>query len=94
MDVLVVLGTSVAYFYSLIAVLQGWKTLYFESAAIVITLILLGKILEAIAKGKTSEAIKKLMGLQPKTARVVRDGEEVDTPIDEVEVGDTILDRP
>ncbi|ABO50657.1 copper-translocating P-type ATPase [Desulforamulus reducens MI-1] len=94
MDVLVVLGTSVAYFYSLIAVLQGWKTLYFESAAIVITLILLGKILEAIAKGKTSEAIKKLMGLQPKTARVVRDGEEVDTPIDEVEVGDTILVRP
>ncbi|AEF93283.1 heavy metal translocating P-type ATPase [Desulfotomaculum nigrificans CO-1-SRB] len=94
MDVLVALGTSAAYFYSLVAVLLGWKTLYFESAAIVITLILLGKTLEAVAKGKTSEAIKKLMGLQPKTARVLRNGVEEDIPIDEVEVGDIILVRP
>lgn len=94
MDVLVALGTSVAYFYSLIAVVKGLTPLYFESAAVVITLILLGKLLEAIAKGKTSEAIKKLMGLQPKTARVIRDGVEVDTPIEEVEVGDIILVRP
>lgn len=94
MDVLVALGTSVAYFYSLVAVLQGWKLLYFESATVVITLILLGKLLEAVAKGKTSEAIKKLMGLQPKTALVIRDGVEVETPIDEVEVGDLLLVKP
>lgn len=94
MDVLVSLGTSAAYFYSLIALLAGWKMLYFESSAIVITLVLLGKLLEAIAKGKTSEAIKKLIGLQPKTARVIRNGIEEDTPIDEVEVGDIILVRP
>ncbi|GAB6180554.1 heavy metal translocating P-type ATPase [Desulfotomaculum defluvii] len=94
MDVLVALGTSVAYIYSLVAILMDWYPLYFESAAIVITLILLGKLLEAVAKGKTSEAIKKLMGLQPKTARVVREGVEIDTPIDEVEVGDIILVRP
>lgn len=94
MDVLVALGTSVAYFYSLTAVVQGWHELYFESAAIVITLILLGKLLEAVAKGKTSEAIKKLIGLQPKTARVLREGVEVDIPVQEVLVGDLILVRP
>ncbi len=94
MDVLVALGTSAAYFYSLISLLAGWKLYYFESSAILITLILLGKLLEAIAKGKTSEAIKKLMGLQAKTARVVRDGAEEDVPVDEVQVGDIILVRP
>ncbi|MBF7082934.1 copper-translocating P-type ATPase [Desulfallas sp. Bu1-1] len=94
MDVLVALGTSVAYFYSLVSVLKGWQTLYFESSAIVITLILLGKLLEAVAKGKTSEAIKKLMGLQAKTARVLRNGTEEDIPVEEVEVGDLVLVRP
>ena len=94
MDVLVALGTSTAYFYSLTAVLMGWSTLYFESAAVVITLILLGRLLEAIARGKTSEAIKKLMGLQAKTARVIRDGQEEDIPVEEVMVGDLVLVRP
>ncbi len=94
MDVLVALGTSVAYFYSVVAVFKGWHDLYFESAAIVITLILLGKYLEAVAKGKTSEAIKKLIGLQPKTARIVRDGVEIDIPVNEVQAGDVVLVRP
>ncbi len=94
MDVLVALGTSTAYFYSLAAVIMGWKTLYFESAAVVITLILLGKLLEAVARGKTSEAIKKLMGLRAETARIIRDGREEDVPVEEVEVGDLVLVRP
>ncbi|MCL6478223.1 MAG: heavy metal translocating P-type ATPase [Peptococcaceae bacterium] len=94
MDVLVVLGTSTAYFYSLAAVILGWEGLYFESAAVVVTLILLGKLLEAVARGKTSEAIKKLMGLRAKTARVIRDGREEDLPVEKVEVGDLILVRP
>ena len=101
MDVLVAMGTSVAYFYSLavlIAMAMGITTLgtmvYFETAAVIITLIVLGKLLEARAKGRTSEAIKKLMGLQPKTARVVRDGQEVDIPINEVQVGDVVVVRP
>lgn len=94
MDVLVSLGTSAAYFYSLINVLIGnWQHLYFEAATIVITLIILGKMLEARAKGQTSEAIKKLMGLQAKTARVIRDGQEIDVPIEEVKVGDVIFVR-
>lgn len=100
MDVLVSMGTSAAYLYSLYNVffeppkMGGMKDLYFEAAAVIITLILLGKFLEAVAKGKTSEAIKKLMGLQAKTARVIRNGEEADIPIEEVEVGDIIVVRP
>ena len=94
MDVLVALGTSTAYFYSLAAVLMGWSTLYFESAAVVITLILLGRLLEAVARGKTSEAIKKLMDLQARTARVIRDGLTEDIPVEEVEPGDLVLVRP
>ncbi|MFS8665998.1 MAG: cadmium-translocating P-type ATPase [Limnochordales bacterium] len=97
MSVLVALGTSAAYFYSLAAVLfphLGIDGLYFETSAILITLILLGKLLEASAKGRTSEAIKKLMGLAPKTARVLRDGVEVDVPIAQVQVGDRIVVRP
>ncbi|MCL6612416.1 MAG: heavy metal translocating P-type ATPase [Peptococcaceae bacterium] len=94
MDVLVVMGTSTAYFYSLAAVIMGWKTMYFESAAVVITLILLGRLLEAVARGKTSEAVRKLMGLRAKTARVIRDGREEDLPVEEVEVGDLVLVRP
>ena len=68
--------------------------LYFESAAVILTLITLGKYMEIVSKGKTSEAIKRLMGLQPKTATVVRSGKEIKVSIDEVEVGDIILVRP
>jgi Cu+-exporting ATPase len=94
MDVLVALGTSAAYFYSLVLTLMGATTgFYYEAAAIVITLIILGKLLEARAKGQTSEAIKKLMGLQAKTARVIRDGKEEDIPIEDVVVGDVIFVR-
>ncbi|MGE5373320.1 MAG: heavy metal translocating P-type ATPase [Solirubrobacterales bacterium] len=95
MDVLVALGTSVAYFYSLAAAI--WLPgahLYFEVSALLITLILLGKYLEALAKGRTSDAIRKLVGLAPKTARVVRDGIEMDIPTGEVLVGDLVIVRP
>ncbi|MCX7569109.1 heavy metal translocating P-type ATPase [Tumebacillus sp. DT12] len=94
MDVLVALGTSAAYFYSLWVVLQGGHHVYFETSAIIITLILLGKTFEQMAKSRTSDAIKKLVGLQAKTARVVRDGVEVDVPIEEVVIGDVVLVRP
>jgi P-type Cu+ transporter len=100
MDVLIAMGTSAAYFFSLYNVffeaptVNGHKDLYFEAAAVVITLILLGKYLEAVAKGKTSEAIKKLMNLQAKTARVIRDGKETDIPVEEVRIGDRIIVRP
>ena len=102
MDVLVAMGSSVAYVYS-IAVLLA-KTfgnsnalgdhVYFETSAVIITLIVLGKLLEARAKGRTSEAIKKLIGLQAKTARVVRNDVEVDIPIAEVNRGDIVVVRP
>lgn len=94
MDVLVALGTSSAYFYSLYNLVIGVKEYYFEASAVIITLILLGKMLEAIAKGRTSEAIKKLMSLQAKTAKVIRDGKELDIPIEEVVVGDIVIVRP
>lgn len=108
MDSLIAIGTSTAYFYSLINFLvyaisknsiiglDGMKIpdLYFETAAFLITFVILGKWLEAKAKGKTSDAIKKLMGLQAKTARVIRNGKTLDIPIDEVVHGDTILVRP
>ncbi|MBN2880103.1 MAG: copper-translocating P-type ATPase [Clostridia bacterium] len=97
MDVLIALGTSAAYFMSIYNMFfqQGaMKDLYFESAAVIITLILLGKYFEAIAKGKTSEAIKKLIGLQAKTARVISGGVEKDIPIEDVKVGDVISVRP
>ncbi|MCU1808199.1 heavy metal translocating P-type ATPase [Cytobacillus firmus] len=94
MAVLVVLGTSAAYFYSLIVTILGTgQFLYYEAAAIVMTLIVLGKLLETRAKGQTSEAIKTLMGLQAKTARVIRDGEELDIPLEEVQTGDLIFVR-
>jgi P-type Cu+ transporter len=95
MDVLIALGSSAAYFYSvpvLLGALSGH--VYFETAAVIITLILLGKYLEARAKGQTSEAIKKLMGLRPKTARVVRAGAEANVPVDEVRVSDIVIVRP
>ncbi len=101
MDVLVAMGSSVAYLYSvavLIAKTLGSNGLgehvYFETSAVIITLIVLGKLLEAQAKGQTSAAIKKLMGLQAKTARVVRGGAEMDIPIANVIVGDRVIVRP
>ncbi len=95
MDVLIALGSSAAFFYSL-PITFGWLAghVYFETAAVIITLIKLGKFLEARAKGRTSEAIKKLMGLRAATARVVRDGQEVIVPTDEVRVGDLVIVRP
>ncbi|MEN6349392.1 MAG: heavy metal translocating P-type ATPase [Syntrophomonas sp.] len=100
MDVLIAMGTSAAYLFSLYnvffeAVPPGMmKNLYFEASAIIITLILLGKYLEAVAKGRTSEAIKKLAALQAKTARVIREGMEKDIPIEEVDLGDLVVVRP
>lgn len=100
MDVLISLGTSAAYFFSIYNAFfqpaeEGMmKELYFEASAVIITLILFGKYLEAVAKGKTSEAIKKLMGLQAKTARVIRNGVIEDVSIEEVMVGDVVVVRP
>lgn len=94
MDVLVVMGTSAAYFYSLYNVLIGIQEYYFEASAVIITLILLGKMLEAVAKGRTSEAIRRLIDLKPKMAKVIRNGEEVDMPVEEVIEGDVISVRP
>lgn len=94
MDVLVSLGTLSAYFYSIVLFIQSSMHSYFEVSAVLITLVILGKTLEARAKGKTSEAIKKLIGLQAKTARVIRDGSEQDIPLEDVETGDLVLVRP
>ncbi len=94
MDVLVALGTSAAYFYSIANILRHSHDLYFETSAILITLIILGKLLEATAKGRTSEAIKALMGLQAKTARVLRDNQEIDIPVESVLAGDIVVVRP
>jgi Cu+-exporting ATPase len=95
MDVLIAMGSSVSYLYSVVVMLGGISGhVYFETAAMIITLIRLGKFLEARAKGRTSEAIKKLMGLRAKTARVVRSGLETEVPVDEVIVGDVVLVRP
>ncbi|MCA1055709.1 heavy metal translocating P-type ATPase [Rossellomorea aquimaris] len=101
MDSLVALGTSAAFVYSVIAsifIVLGNESyardLYYESAAVILTLITLGKYFEALSKGKTSEAIKKLMGLAPKTAIVIRDGKESEISIEEVEVGDIIVVKP
>ena len=93
MDTLIAIGTSAAFGYSLISVLFG-GLMYFDTAAVIITLILLGRYLEAKAKAHTSDAIKKLLGLQAKTARVIRNGKEIDIPIEEVVVGDEIRVRP
>ena len=95
MDVLVALGSSAAYFYSLavtVGLLSGH--VYFETAAVILTLIKLGKFLEARARGATSEAIRKLMELRPRLARVVRNGREVEIPADDVVLGDIVIVRP
>ncbi|MGL6107177.1 heavy metal translocating P-type ATPase [Romboutsia sp.] len=104
MDTLVAIGTSAAFIYSVyttikivnesLHVSQGHHQLYFESAGIIIALILLGKYLESRSKGKTGEAIRKLMGLQPKTAIIIKNNEEVEVALEEVEVNDIILVKP
>jgi len=94
MDTLIVLGTSAAYLYSVYAVLAGVEGTYFEVAAILITIVLFGRWLEARAKGKTSEAIKRLIGLKPKTATVLRKGKEMKIPVDDVQVGDLVIVKP
>ncbi len=101
MDTLVAVGTSAAVGYGIFGTVQITlghleyaKDLYYESAAVIIALILLGKFLETVTKGKTSDAIKKLMGLQPKIAVVLQDGKEVEIPVDEVEVGDIVVVKP
>ncbi|MCG2689368.1 heavy metal translocating P-type ATPase [Candidatus Parcubacteria bacterium] len=100
MDSLIFIGTAVAYFYSLtisVLIFLGTKVeahLYYESAALILVFISLGKYLEVMTKGKTSEAIKKLIGLQPKEATIIKDNEEIKIPISEVKVGDIILVKP
>jgi len=102
MNTLIAVGTSAAYIYSVLATFAPWlfaaqglmAEVYFDTAGTIIVLILLGRLLEARAKGQTSEAIKKLIGLQAKTARVVRDGQEMDIPVGDVEIGDLVVVRP
>jgi Cu+-exporting ATPase len=100
MNSLVVLGTGAAYAYSVVATFlpgvlpAGMANVYYEAAAVIVTLILLGRFLEAKAKGRTSEAIKHLVGLAPKTARVIRNGEASEIPLDQVQIGDIVQVRP
>ncbi len=95
MDVLIALGTSAAYFFSIYNIQTGnVAELYFETSAIIITLVILGRFMESKAKGKTSEAIKKLSGLQPRTARILKDRKEIDVPVKEVVPGDILILRP
>ncbi|MRX50555.1 heavy metal translocating P-type ATPase [Paracoccus sp. S-4012] len=100
MNSLVVVGTSAAWAYSVVATFapqvlpEGTANVYYEAAAVIVTLILLGRYLEAKAKGRTSEAIKRLVGLQPRTARVERDGRTVELPLSEVRAGDIVQVRP
>ena len=94
MDTLIAIGTTAAYGYSIFSLFGLVSGMYFDTAAVIITLILLGRFLEAKAKAHTSDAIKKLLGLQAKTARVIRDGREIDIPIEEVKLGDKIRVRP
>ena len=101
MDTLVALGVGAAYLYSVVVSIFIWmgrpvlgQSLYYETAAFLITFILLGKWFEAIAKGRTSDAIRKLIGLRPKTAVVIRDSKEIEIPIDEVIPGDIVIVKP
>ena len=96
MDVLVALGTSMAYFFSLVVTLGGFDRhyVYFEASASIITLVLMGKLLEARAKAKTSAAIESLVSLQPALARIERDGELVEVPVESLRKGDAFVVRP
>ncbi|HEU5393540.1 MAG TPA: heavy metal translocating P-type ATPase [Candidatus Methylomirabilis sp.] len=102
MNTLIAVGTSAAYLYSVAMTVAPdffrsrgiAPAVYFDTAAVIITLILLGRLLEAISKGRTSEAIKRLMGLQARTARIIRDGVETDIPVEDVRIGDLVVVRP
>ncbi|UCB42574.1 MAG: HAD-IC family P-type ATPase, partial [Dehalococcoidales bacterium] len=100
MNTLITIGTIAAYGYSLVVTIapgalpEGLRAVYYEAVGVIITLIMLGRLLEAIAKGGTGEAIRKLIGLQAKTARVVRNEREEDIPIEQVQVGDVVIVRP
>lgn len=100
MNSLVAVGTSAAFGYSLVATFtpdllpEGTVNVYYEAAAVIVALILLGRFLEARAKGRTSEAIKRLVGLQARVAHVLREGRIVDIPVDEVVLGDCVEVRP
>jgi len=100
MNSLITIGTLAAFLYSLVVTVspgvfpEGLQEVYYESVGVIITLIMLGRLLEAIAKGGTSEAIRKLIGLQAKTARVMRDGQEMDVQIEAVQIGDIVVVRP
>ena len=97
---LITIGTLAAFLYSLIVTVspgifpEDLREVYYESVGVIITLIMLGRLLEAIAKGGTTEAIRKLIGLQAKTARVMRDVQEMDVPIEAVQIGDIVAVRP
>ena len=94
MNTLIALGTGAAFLDSVVVTLRGGHEVYFEAAAVIITLILLGRLLESRARGRASEAIRRLRELQPRTARVERDGCEQDIPIEQVRVGDVVIVRP
>ncbi|WP_234569783.1 heavy metal translocating P-type ATPase [Rhodohalobacter sp. 614A] len=100
MNSLVMLGTTAAYGYSVVATFfpqvlpSGTVNVYFEASAVIVTLILSGRYMEAIAKGRTSESIKRLLSLQAKNARIIRNGKEMEVPVEQVQIGDTILVRP
>ncbi len=100
MNSLITIGTVAAFGYSLVITVfptivpEGLREPYYEAVGVILTLILLGRLLEAIAKGGTSEAIRKLLGLQAKTARIIQDGREVDVPVEDVQMGDIVLVRP
>ena len=98
MNTLIASGTGAAYIMSTLITFfdlgPGYEAAYFDTAAFLITFILLGRMLEAVAKGKTSDAIRQLIGLQPKTAMVLRNGEEIEVLVEEVEVGDIVVVRP
>jgi Cu+-exporting ATPase len=94
MDVLVTIGTSAAYFYSVFVTFFGTGNLYYSTAVMLMTFLTLGRLLESTAKGRTSAAIRKLMGLQPKTARLIREGNEIIVPVEDVQVGDTLVVKP
>ena len=99
MDTLIAMGTSTAWIYSSIvtfvpSIFPKGTGVFFDTATMIMTFILLGKLLDAIAKGRTSEAIRKIMRLQAKTARVVRNGEELEIPVEDVQVGDLVVVRP
>jgi Cu+-exporting ATPase len=94
MNSLISLGTGAAFLYSLVETVRGGHEVYYEAAAVIIALILLGRTLEANARGRAGEAIRKLMDLQPPVARVLSGGVEVETPVEQVRIGDTVVVRP